>query len=149
VPEHLPEDGADASPAPQRPEFNLANPLKEMDAELQAMSEAHLTGSGETVIGPFNPDGGGPSYTQVADARGASYFSLGDEWSKFSPAQQLAANQHALDVAITNRDVITLSVPFDTIPKDTYTAAEIRYFEAHGYTLKGDYTLVPPPNGKS
>ncbi|BCZ21677.1 hypothetical protein MTY59_15320 [Mycobacterium senriense] len=45
---------------PAHPEFNLDNPLNYMPPELRALSEQHLTGSGETVIGPFNPEGGVP-----------------------------------------------------------------------------------------
>ena len=111
------------------------------------MSEAHLTGSGETVLGPFKSPIGGPSYTDVAKDSGASYFDLGDAWERFSPIEQLAANQHVLDVAIANRDTITLSTPFDTVKIDSYTAAEIRYLQAHGYELIDSTTLKPPPEG--
>ncbi|WP_297595817.1 hypothetical protein [Mycobacterium sp.] len=129
------------------PEFHLDNPLHHMTPELRAMSEAHLTGSGETVLGPFRPPGGGPSYIRVADDRGASYFSLGDAWNSFTPTEQLAANQHVLDVAIANRDKITLSVPFHRVAPDTYTAAELRYLEAHGYRRIGENMLMPPIEG--
>lgn len=129
------------------PEFHLDNPLHYMTPELRAMSEAHLTGSGETVLGPFRPPGGGPSYIRVADDRGASYFSLGDAWNSFTPTEQLAANQHVLDVAIANRDKITLSVPFHRVAPDTYTAAELRYLEAHGYRRIGENMLMPPIEG--
>lgn len=142
----LPDNPA-VVPGPGHPEFILDNPLKYMTPELRAMSEAHLTGSGETVLGPFNPAGGGPSYIQVADDRGASYFSLGDAWNSFTPTEQLAANQHVLDMAIANRDKITLSVPFYRVSPDTYTAAELRYLEEHGYRRIGDNTLMPPIGG--
>jgi hypothetical protein len=115
-----------------------------MSPELRRMSERYLTGSGETVLGPFRPPGGGPSYIEVAEARGASYFSLGDKWDDFAPIEQLAANQHVLDVAIANQDVITFSVDFDKIREGTYTEAEVRYLEQHGYTRHGDRTLLPP-----
>jgi hypothetical protein len=132
---------------PGHPAFNLDNPLDYMTPELRALSEQHLTGSGETVLGPFNPPGGGPSYAQVAHDRGASYFDIGDAWNSFTPTEQLAANQHVLDIAIANRDKITLSVPFDMIDPDTYTAAEIRYLELHGYRQVNDTTWAPPVGG--
>jgi hypothetical protein len=116
-----------------------------MSPQLLAMSEQHLTGSGETVLGPFAPRDGSPSYIEVARARGSSYFDLGSAWDNFSGIEQLAANQHVLDVAIENRDAITLNTSFDMIGPNTYTAAEIRYLEAHGYTRVGDRSLLPPP----
>ncbi|EUA42879.1 hypothetical protein I552_7620 [Mycobacterium xenopi 3993] len=130
-----------------RPEFNLDNPLDLMTPELRALSEQHLTGSGETVIGPFTPEGGGLSYIQVADQRGASYFDIGDAWNAATPTERLAANQHVLDVAIANRDTITLSVPFGKIDPNSFTAAEIRYFEAHGYQRVGNNILTPSTGG--
>jgi len=57
------------------------------------------------------------------------------------------ANQHVLDIAIKNGDTITLSVPVRMIPEDSYTAAEIRYLEAHGYQRSGPNTLIPPFGG--
>jgi len=58
-----------------------------------------------------------------------------------------AANQRVLDIAIKNGDTITLSVPVRMIPEDSYTAAEIRYLEAHGYQRSGPNTLIPPFGG--
>ena len=49
--------GADSPPPvvidPGHPEFNLDNPLSYMSPELRGLSEQHLTGSGGTVLGPF------------------------------------------------------------------------------------------------
>jgi hypothetical protein len=129
---------------PAHPEFKLDNPLDYMTPELRAMSEAHLTGSGETVLGPFEPADGGPSYIDVAHDRKASYFDLGDAWYSFSPTERFAANQHVLDVAIANRDTIKLSVPYDEVRPNTFTAAELRYLEDHGYQRVDDSTYIPP-----
>jgi hydrolase family protein len=132
---------------PGHPQFNLDNPLNYMTPELRALSEQHLTGSGETVLGPFRPTGGGLSYIDVARQHGASYFDLGQAWNSFTPTEQLAANQHILDVAIANGDKVTLSVPFYRVPPNTFTAAELQYLEAHGYRRVGDNTLIPPLKG--
>lgn len=132
---------------PSRPEFNLTNPLEHMSPELRALSEQHFNGSGRTVIGPFRPPGGGPSYIEMADALDASYFDIEDAWEAATPIERIAANQHALDLAIANHDTITLSVPFGKISPNSFTGAEIRYFESHGYRRVGD-TLVPPTEGK-
>jgi len=130
------------------PEFNLGNPLDNMSPDLRALSEQRLTGSGETVLGPYRPADGGPSYIQVAEEHGASYFDIGnDAWNAATPTERLAANQHVLDIAIKNGDTITLSVPARMIPEDSYTAAEIRYLEAHGYQRSGPSTLLPPAPG--
>ncbi|OMB91028.1 hypothetical protein [Mycobacterium colombiense] len=132
---------------PAHPEFHLDNPLNYMPPELRALSEQHLTGSGETVLGPFRHPSGGPSYIDFAQQRGASYFDIGDAWNSATPIQRLAANQHLLDLTIMNRDKVTLSVPFYRVAPDTYTGAELRYLEAHGYRRVGENTLVPPPEG--
>jgi hypothetical protein len=130
------------------PEFNLDNPLDNMGQELRALSEQHLTGSHETVLGPYRPPDGGPSYIEVAQQHGASYFDIGnDAWNAATPTERLAANQHVLDIAIENGDTITLSVAARMIAEDSYTAAEIRYLEAHGYQRSGPSTLVPPARG--
>jgi hypothetical protein len=114
-----------------------------MSQRLLELSEQHLTGSGETVLGPFTPAGGGLSYSDFAELRGASYFDIGDAWNSATPIERLAANQHVLDVAIANGDTVTLSVPFDMVNPNTFTAAEIRYLELHGYRQVGDTTWVP------
>ncbi|OBF57236.1 hypothetical protein A5756_09670 [Mycobacterium sp. 852002-53434_SCH5985345] len=132
---------------PAHPEFILDNPLSYMTPELRTLSEQHLTGSGETVLGPFRPPDGGLSYIDVAQQRGASYFDLGPVWNSLTPTEQLAANQHVLDVAIANRDTIRLSVPFDEIRPTTFTGAELRYLESHGYQQIDDFTFVPPRSG--
>ncbi|MFZ0905231.1 MAG: hypothetical protein WAN71_15455 [Mycobacterium sp.] len=134
-------------PVAPSPEFTLDNPLDHMTSELRALSEQHLTGSGETVLGPYNPADGGPSYIEVAEQHGASYFDIGEAWNTATPTERLAANQHVLDIAIANRDSITLSVPFRMIREESYTAAEIRYLEAHGYQRSGLNTLVPSSQG--
>jgi hypothetical protein len=147
--DHPPAVGVPDSPPPVvagagHPEFNLDHPLNYLPPELRALSEQHLTRSGETVLGPFNPPGGGPSYVDLAKQHGASYFDIGDAWNSFTPTQQLAANQHVLDIAIANRDKITLSVSFGKVAPESFTAAEIRYLEAHGYQRVGSNIMTPP-----
>ncbi|MCV7261122.1 hypothetical protein [Mycobacterium shimoidei] len=71
------------------PAFTLDNPLDHMSPQLQALSEQHLTGSGETVLGPFNPADGGQSYIQVAQERGASYFDIGKRGMRLPPPNDL------------------------------------------------------------
>jgi hypothetical protein len=143
--------GGDPPPvlASSIPEFSLHDPLEYMSPELKSLSEQHMTNSGEMVLGPFNPADGGPSYIKVAEDHGASYFDIGSAWDAATPTERLAANQHALDVAIQRGDSITLSIPARMIPEDSYTAAEIRYLEAHGYQRTGSNTLAPPARGGS
>lgn len=143
----LPDSAAPFVVDPAHPEFHLDNPLNYMTPELRVLSEQHLTGSGETVLGPFKPASGSPSYIDVARDHGASYFDLGDAWNSLTPTERLAANQHVLDVAIANRDTIRLSVPFDEIKPTTFTAAEIRYLESHGYQQVSDSIFIPPRTG--
>jgi hypothetical protein len=129
------------------PEFNLSNPLDHLSPDLRVLAEQHLTGSGETVLGPYSPANGGSSYIEVAQANGASYFDIGDAWNAATPVERLAANQHVLDLAISNGDTVKLSVPIDQIKVDTYTGAELRYLQAHGYEIVNSTTLVPPSAG--
>jgi hypothetical protein len=134
---------------PGRPEFNLDTPLDHMSPELRALSEQHFNGSGRTVLGPFTPQGGGPSYIDVANDLEASYFDIGNEaWNKAAPIERLAANQHALDLVIAHNDTVTLSVPIDEIRPDTFTGAELRYLVAHGYQRVDEFTYVPPKGAK-
>ncbi|WP_067976236.1 putative alpha/beta hydrolase [Mycolicibacter icosiumassiliensis] len=142
---HLPRP-LPSEPMSSWPAFTLENPLDHMSPELRILSEQHLTDSGETVLGPFQPTSG-PSYIDVARAHGASYFDIGQQaWNAATETERLAANQHVLDVAIANRDRITLSVPFRMIRQDSYTGAEIRYLESQGYVRSGN-TLIPPGLG--
>ncbi len=144
---HLPHP-LPSEPISPWPAFTLENPLDHLTPELRVLSEQHLTGSGETVIGPFAPRGGGLSYIDFAEQRGASYFDIGDAWYSATDTQRLAANQHVLDIAIANRDTITLSVPIGKISPNTFTGAELRYLESHGYQRVGTNTLVPPSRGR-
>ena len=137
------DDPAQGVAPPGGPEFTFDNPLDHMSPELRALSEQHFNGSGRTVIGPFSPPGGGLPYTEVAQDLKASYFDIGDAWDAATPAERLAANQHLLDLAIANRDTIALSVPFDMVDADSFTAAEIRYLELHGYRQIDDTTWIP------
>ncbi|OBI39661.1 hypothetical protein [Mycobacterium colombiense] len=143
----LPDSPPPVAIDPAHPEFHLDNPLNYMPPELRALSEQHLTGSGETVLGPFKNPMGGPSYIDVAQQRGASYFDIGDAWGSATPVERLAANQHVLDIAIANRDTIRLSTSIDRVLDNTYTAAELNYLKAHGYQVIDGYTLVPPKIG--
>ncbi|OBK03598.1 hypothetical protein [Mycobacterium sp. 1245852.3] len=144
----LPDSPPPVAIDPAHPEFILDDPLRYMPPELRALSEQHLTGSGETVLGPYNnPVQGGPSYIDVAQQRGASYFDIGDAWNSATPVERLAANQHVLDIAIANRDTIRLSTPIDRVLDKTYTAAELDYLKAHGYQVTDGYTLIPPKIG--
>lgn len=143
---HVPQPFSPESPL-AAPAFTLDNPLDHLTPELRVLSEQHLTGSGETVIGPYAPEGGASSYVDVARQRGASYFDIGNAWDESTDVQRLAANQHVLDAAIANRDTITLSVSFGKIGPNTFTGAEIRYLESHGYQRMGMNTLIPPKGG--
>lgn len=44
-------------------------------------------------------------------------------------------------------DTIKLTISADTVLKDSYTAAEIRYLQGRGYKIIDGYTLVPPKIG--
>ncbi len=143
VPHPLPGESV-----PSWPAFTLDNPLDHMSPQLRILSEQHLTGSGETVIGPFEPPGGAPSYIDVARQHGASYFDIGDAWYSATDTQRLAANQHVLDMAIANHDSITLSAPFEMVRPDSFTAAEIRYLESRGYRQVSETKWIPSSGGR-
>ena len=138
-------DGPSIDPPPL--DFDLEDPLEHMSDELVELSEQHVTGSGETVIGPFNPPSGGPSYIEVAEENGASYFDIGDAWDETSPIERQAANQHLLDVAIENGDTVRLSFDPTELSPTSYTWTEIRYLQRNGYVWIDDVTLAPGPGG--
>ena len=123
-----PDQGSDGSadepPPNSGPGPYVENPLEHMPEELRHLSEQHQTGSGETVIGPFRPPEG-PSYIEVANENGASYFDIGKRWDDFTPEARDAANQHVLDLAIENGDTVRLSYDPSELPPDGYTWWEI------------------------
>jgi len=73
---------------------------------IETLAEAHITRSGRTVLGHF------PEYIQKARARGASYFDIGkDAWNGLTNAERWGANQHFLDMIVSFRDRVLLSLP--------------------------------------
>jgi len=101
-------------------------------------ADAHLTGSGETVLGHYADD-----YIGLAQQRGASYFDIGDARGGLSDAQRWVANRRVLDAAVANGDRITLATARANIRYPSALADEIQYLTSNGYTWLDDVTLVP------
>ena len=104
------------------------------------LSDSHLTGSGETVLGHYADD-----YVGLAQSRGASYFDIGDAYNGLTGPQQWAANQRVLDAAIANGDRITMATSRLNIRPGSPLAQEIEYLTgpAGRYRWVDDTTLVP------
>jgi hypothetical protein len=97
-----------------------AKAVEKLSAELRALSEAHITRSGETVLGHAG-------YISKARARGASYFDIGNTWNRLPKAKRWAANEHFLDVISSNGDRIILSVEKSKVGAGSTLAKEIKY----------------------
>ena len=106
--------------------------------EIETLAEAHLTRSGRTVLGRF------PQYIQKARARGASYFDIGDAWNSLTDAERWGANQHFLDMMVSYRDRILLSLPKGNIREGSWLAREIEYLiKNKGYRWINQWALGP------
>jgi hypothetical protein len=105
---------------------------------LEELAEAHITRSGRTVLGHF------PGYIQKARARGANYFDIGDAWNRLSDAQRWKANKHFLDMIVSFRDRVLLSLPKGKIRDGSSLAREIDYLlKKKGYRWINQWALGP------
>jgi hypothetical protein len=111
-----------------RVSFGVVATKPGLSAGTRSLSEAHLSGSGETVLGHYADD-----YIGVAQKRGASYFDIGGAWDPLSSAQRTAANNHFLDKVIQAGDRITFATPKANIRVPSALADEVAYLRAHGY----------------
>jgi RHS repeat-associated protein len=136
------------SPAPN-PYTYVPNPHYQVDPlgldpsvtlprEVTDLAEAHITQSGDTVLGHF------PGYIDKANTRGASYFDIGDMWNNLTPNQRWAANTHFLDQIAARGDRVLLSLPKGDIRPGSYLADEIRHLTEHrGYVWVNQWSLRP------
>lgn len=114
------------------------NAAEGLSPEIDALSEAHVTDSGTTVLGRFLV------YIAKAQSLGASYFDIGDAWNSLSPAEQTAANNHFLDVIAGRGDRVLLSVPKGEVPTTGPLADEIAYLtDEKGYVWVNQWSLRP------
>ena len=106
---------------------------------VEALAEAHITRSGRTVLGHF------PEYIEKARARGASYFDIGkDAWNRLTDAERWGANQHFLDMIVSFRDRVLLSLPKGEIQSGTGLAREVAYLtKKKGYRWINQWALGP------
>ena len=114
---------------------------KGLSPEIKGLSEAHLAGSGTTVLGRFEP---GAGYIAKAQARDASYFDIGDAWYALTPAQRTAANNHFLDVIAERGERVLLSVPKGPATGTGALADELAYLTREkGYVWVNQWSLRP------
>jgi hypothetical protein len=104
---------------------------------LVQLSEAHITDTGETVLGSF------PGYITKAEARGASYFDIGNVWNRLTNEQRMFANQHFLDVISSRGDKVLLSIPKTFIREISWLRNEIDYLRMFkGYKWVNQWSLI-------
>ncbi|HLL66090.1 MAG TPA: RHS repeat-associated core domain-containing protein [Micromonosporaceae bacterium] len=105
---------------------------------IKALSEAHITDSGDTVLGHF------PGYIDKAGARGASYYDIGDAWNGLSDSQRWAANTNFLDRVTARGDRVLLSLPKNQIRPGSYLEMEVNYLtQERGYGWVNQWSLRP------
>ena len=105
--------------------------------DVMRLAEQNITDSGDTVLGHF------PGYIEKAQARGASYFDIGDAWEGLTDAQRWAANKHFLDTRIAAGDRILLSQVKNTINSGSYLEQEVKYLLDNGYKWVNQWALKP------
>jgi hypothetical protein len=94
-----------------------------LSPEVKSLSEAHLTNSGDTVLGSY------PSYIGKANARGASYFDIENKWNALRSSERAAANNHFLDIISARGDRVLLSTPKSKIRAGTQLSNEVKYLQ--------------------
>ena len=105
---------------------------------IEELAEAHITRSGRTVLGHF------PEYIQKARARGASYFDIGKVWNGLTNAERWGATQHFLDMIVSYRDRVLLSLPKGKIGEGSWLAREVEYLtKKKGYRWINQWALGP------
>jgi len=110
-----------------------------LSKEVKDLAEAHITNSGKTVLGHF------PRYKDKARARGASYFDIGDDWNRLTPAQRIAANNHFLDKIAAAGDDVLLSLPKKEIRRGSALEHEVEYLTREkGYRWVNQWSLKKP-----
>ena len=125
-------------------ETGIASAGEGISPGLRALSEAHITDSGVTVLGRYSPPPGYLSYIEKAQQRGASYFDMGGAWNTLAPSQREAANLHFLDVVGGRGDNILLSVPKPEIIPGTALHTEIQYLQnTLNYRWVNQWSLRP------
>lgn len=106
-----------------------ASAIKKLDDEVPTpathaeLATQHVTNSGDTVLGLF------PGYIDKATSRGASYFDVGDEWSRVVARgdDPWTLNQTFLNDRIAAGDRFLLSVSKQDIRPGSYLEQEIQY----------------------
>ncbi len=111
-----------------------------LSGDLAALSEANIANSGKTVIGAWEAS---PTYIEVAQARGASYFDIGDTWNGLSATDRWAANSHFLDTRIAAADTFYSTVPSTEIRIGSDLAREVAYLQDNGYQWVNQWALKP------
>lgn len=106
--------------------------------DLVRLAEQNVRNSGDTVLGHF------PGYIEKANARGASYFDIGDAWDGLTDAQRRAANHHFLDTVAGRGDRVLLSLPKTEVRPGSWLADELQHLtQEHGYRWVNQWALVP------
>jgi hypothetical protein len=115
-----------------------ANEVEVLSKELTELSEAKITGSGDTVIGPYG------GYIDKAESRGASHFDIGSRWGDVGDEIGWKMNTHFLDVIGRAGDRVLLSVQKQLIDPLGFTAREVQYLQdSWGYVWKNQWSLRP------
>jgi RHS repeat-associated protein len=108
----------------------------DLSDDIVKLAEQHLTNSGDTVLGSY------PGYITKANAKGASYFDIGNAWDSLTPAQRTAANNHFLDVIASRGDRVLVSTPKLQIRSGTALSSEIQYLTGEkGYVWVNQWSL--------
>lgn len=107
---------------------------------LRRLSNQHvIPGATDTILGHH------PGYITKAEARGASYFDVGNKWDDVvrSGRDPWTLNEHFLDGRIANGDRILMSTPKGDIRPGSYLEREVNHLQDNGYKWVNQWSLHP------
>ena len=115
--------------------------------DLAAQSSTHNSAASEVILGKYVA-GSSTSYEAVAQARGATYFSMTD-WStvqgQLGAEQMWNINKAFLDQQMSKGKSFTFTTDPRSVNPDSYTALEFRHLSQNGYSLNivnGEYRVI-------
>ena len=124
----------------------------DLSPQLRDLAEAHVSNTGVTVLGRFQPlEEGAPNYIDVAQKgllpgipKGSSYFDIPYS-TGVSRDEVTLANRYFIDLTASRGDVVKLSTPLSKIDGGALQAEISRLISQWGYRPIDDWTLLPPP----
>jgi len=117
-------------------------PSFKLSKNLEKRAEQNIRNNGKTVIGHLEGPRG--SYVELANKKGASYFSIDDaSWKTLTKQEQEAMNKHFLDVIAEKGDQVIVSIQKNAIRKGSGLEWEVNtLINELGYKWENQWSLI-------